>query len=366
MHRVMVRTLRGLEAVARTEVHQLLGPVPVAVEHRALRFAVARLDARLLSLGTVDDAFLVLAETGGIDHRRSSLKQLAAVGRIDGPGAVAALDALRPRTRTGETTRAALPIGARRSLPGPIAFDVTASFIGRRNFSRFDVEDAVGAAIAAETGWTHLRRGPRAPTGAASLSFRVHVLHEDATLAVRLGERPLHRGGYRVWSRPGALHPPLGRALCLVAEPTAGCLLVDPACGVGNIPIEAALLEPRADVAGFDLAPDAISAARCNVHRAGAAVRLAVADATRLPLDDGTIDRLVVNPPWGAAVIAAGGLRRRRAALWTEAARVLAPGGRLVALLPAGSGSVGAGLDVEVAANVRVHGAEAIVVRARR
>jgi hypothetical protein len=32
MHRVMVRTLRGLEAVARTEVHQLLGPVPVALD----------------------------------------------------------------------------------------------------------------------------------------------------------------------------------------------------------------------------------------------------------------------------------------------------------------------------------------------
>jgi tRNA (guanine6-N2)-methyltransferase len=206
---------------------------------------------------------------------------------------------------------------------------VTASFIGRRNYSRFDAEDRAGAAIAAATGWTYRPRGPLAPQGATSLSFRVHLLHAEATLAVRLAERPLHRRAYRERSRPGALHPPLARALCLVAEPTPRCLLVDPTCGVGTIPIEAALLQPRADVAGFDLEPEAVSAARRNARRAGSAVRFAVADATRLPLDDRTVDRLVVNPPWGAAVAAAGGLRRRLGALWTEAARALAPGGRL-------------------------------------
>jgi tRNA (guanine6-N2)-methyltransferase len=349
MHRVMVRTLRGLEAVARTEVVQLLGDRPVALEHRSLRFALPRLDRRLLSLGTVDDAFLVLGEVDGIGHRRSALEALAALGRtIDGPAIVRTLEAVRP-------------VAGAAAASGAISFDATASFIGRRNFSRFEIEDRVGAAIAAATGWTYRPHGLLA----TSLSFRVHVLRAAATLAVRLAERPLHRRAYRTRSRPGALHPPLARALCLLVEPTPGCVLVDPTCGVGTIPIEAALLEPDAEVAGFDLEPSAIAAARCNASRAGTAVRLGVADATRLPLDDDTVDRLVVNPPWDAMVAAAGGLRRRRGALWTEAARVLAPRGSLVALLPAGSSPVVAGVDSEVVASVRVHGAEAVVVRAR-
>jgi tRNA (guanine6-N2)-methyltransferase len=354
MHRVMVRTLRGLEAVARTEVLQLLGDRPVAIEHRSLRFALPRLDPRLLSLGTVDDAFLVLGEVDGIGHRRSALDALAALGRtIDGPGIVRMLEAVRP-------------VAATAAAPGAISFDVTASFIGRRNFSRFEVEHSIGTAIAAATAWTYRPRGPLAPAAATLLSFRAHLLHAAATLAVRLAERPLHRRAYRVRSRPGALHPPLARALCLVAEPTPGCVLVDPTCGVGTIPIEAALLEPDAEVAGFDLEPGAISAARCNARRAGTAVWLGIADATRLPLDDGSVDRIVVNPPWGAAVVAGGGLRRRRGALWTEAARMLAPGGRLVALLAAGTDPACPDLDAEVVTNVRLRGAEAVIFRASR
>jgi tRNA (guanine6-N2)-methyltransferase len=343
MHRVMVRTLRGLEAVARTEVQQRFGPVPVAIEHRTLRFALPRLDPRLLSLGTVDDAFVVLSETDGIGRGRSALDGLTRLARsFDASGALA--------------------IEALRALSRPIAFDVTASFIGRRDYSRFEVEDRVGTAMAGSTGWTYRPRGPLAPGEAPSLSFRVHALHTHATLAVRLAERPLHRRAYRVRSRPGALHPPLARALCVVAEPMPGGSLVDPTCGVGTIPIEAALADPRTNAAGFDLDADAVSAARCNTRRAGTAVRLAVADATRLPLADGSVDRLVVNPPWGEAVATAGVLRRRPAALWTEASRVLAPSGRLVALLPAGSHPCGARIDVDVVAHVRVHGAEAVIV----
>jgi len=182
-----------------------------------------------------------------------------------------------------------------------------------------------------------------------------------------LAEQPLHRRGYRIRSRPGALHPPLARALSLIAQPGAGHLLVEPTCGVGTIPIEAALLEPRADAAAFDLEPDAVVAARCNAARAGVDLRLAVGDASRLPLPSGSVDRIVVNPPWGEAVAARGGLRRP-GSLWSEASRLLAPGGRLVALVAATTDAArslrAAGLDAEPLACVRVSGAEAVVIAA--
>jgi tRNA (guanine6-N2)-methyltransferase len=338
MHRVMVRTLRGLEAIARTEVLQLLGDLSVAIEHRTLRFELPWLDPRLLSLGTVDDAFLVLSEVDGVGRRRSALEGLARLGSgVDGPALVAEL---------------------RRPVTAHTSFDVTASFIGRRNFTRFEVEDRVGAAIAAATGWAHQARGPLSPTAAATaLSFRVHLLHGHATLAARIAQRPLHRRAYRVRSRPGALHPPLARALCVIADPAPGDLVIDPACGVGTIPIEAALLDSRTRAVGFDIEAGAIAAARANARQADADVRFAVANAARLPLADGSVDRVVLNPPWGRAVRAAGGLRR--GALWAALGRVLADGGRLVALLPA-DGDLPRGPDV--IANVRVSGAEAVIV----
>src|ERR687887_2365582 len=214
---IMVRTLRGLEAISRAEVAAVLGPAVVTTEHRTLRFSVRRLDERLLDLGTVDDAFLVLADVDGIDHRRSALDALIQLARtIDAPGTVAALAALRPigPPTLGETsaasgqTAAATSVSTRakpRASSRAIGFDLTASFIGRRNYSRFEVEDRVGHAIAAATGWAYGPRSPQMPVPRASLSIRVHILHERATLAVRLGERPLHRRAYRLESRPGAL-----------------------------------------------------------------------------------------------------------------------------------------------------------------
>jgi 23S rRNA G2445 N2-methylase RlmL len=95
-------------------------------------------------------------------------------------------------------------------------------------------------------------------------------------------------------------------------EATPRCLLVDPACGVGTIPIEAALVERRADVAGFDLEPAAVAVAHVNAHRAGTDVRLAVADAACLPFEDGSVDLIVVPRPPGCSLPAAASSRCSR------------------------------------------------------
>jgi 23S rRNA G2445 N2-methylase RlmL len=333
----MVRTLRGLETIARDEVCALLDGRDVRVEHRAVRFSLPCMDPRVLALGTVDDAFLVVAEAEGIGRQRLAL------------GALAAL------TRSVDVAAALVAVGR----PQPRTFDVTASFIGRRNYSRFEIEEHVASAVAAVTGWSHRPRE-------GALSLRVHVLHERATLAVRLASVPLHRRAYRVASRPGALHPPLARALAVVAAPAAGDVVVDPTCGVGTIPIEAALLEPRVVAVGSDLDRGAVAAARANARRAGVDLRLHIADAAALPLGPGAAHRVVVNPPWGRAVAGRGALRR--ASLWAELHRVLAPGGRLVALVPADRSEEQAmrraGLDAEVVTQVRVSGAEAVILGA--
>lgn len=257
---ILARTLRGIEWITRDEVRSRLGPRRVDVGHREVRF-VAPLVPDLLALGTVDDVFLVATQVDGVGRTRDALARLAS----------AAIDL--------DSFARLLDRGDRRT------FDVVASFLGRRNYSRFELEDALGGAVEAAAGWRYVaKRG--------ELALRVHVVGSMATVAVRIARLPLHRRGYRVATVPGSLHPPLARALTLLAaEP-----FVDPFCGAGTIPIEGALAGLTAS--GSDIDPQGVAAARRNAAAAGVDVSFRVADAATI----GEAQCVVANPPWGKAV----------------------------------------------------------------
>jgi 23S rRNA G2445 N2-methylase RlmL len=257
---VLARTLRGIEWIARDEVRSRLGVEAVELGHRELRFS-ARLTPPLLELGTVDDVFLVVAEIEGVTRHRESLGRLAPL-TVD-------LDAV------------ATLFGRR----GPRTFGVTATFLGRRNYSRFELEDALGHTLADSTGWVHVARN-------GTISLRIHVVGSVATVAARIARTPLHRRAYRVVTVAGSVHPPLARALALLA----GVPFVDPFCGAGTIPIEGALAGLA--TSGCDVDSEAIDAARLNAETAGLVVPFSVCDVRDL----GVVECVVTNPPWGKAV----------------------------------------------------------------
>jgi tRNA (guanine6-N2)-methyltransferase len=290
MH-VLARTVRGIEWIARDEARSRLGIDRIELGHRELRFTLPDLVPELLELGTVDDVFEILDEVDGITRHRESLARL-------------------------------------RSLDLGVAttFDVTASFLGKRNYNRFELEDAVAASV----------EGRRVARG-GEVSLRVHVVGEVATIAARIAERPMHRRAYRVATVPGSVHPPLARALTLLAgEP-----FIDPFCGAGTIPIEGALAGLGAR--GSDIDPRAVDAARRNAAAAGVDVRFEVADAASL----GETHCIVTNPPWGKAL---------------PATRVKLRGRRIVLLTAEPTG-----LDhVVLEQPVRVHGALATITVVER
>ncbi|GAA0219624.1 hypothetical protein GCM10010492_17070 [Saccharothrix mutabilis subsp. mutabilis] len=367
--RLLARTVRGLEAVAAREVAGV--GVVESSGHREVWFSAVPGPA-VLGLRCVDDVFLVAAVVDGVGRARADLRLLAE--------AMASVD-------VWEVVRTLADFGAERVWS---TVDASGSFLGRRNFTRYDVEDAVGEPVAAALGVPYRgRRGGRVPP-AGGLSWRVAVAGDRAVVGLRIAAQPLHRRGYRQVSRPGALHPPVAAAMLrlagLPAPAGAGWRVVDPFCGTGTIAIEAAHLHAAA--LGVDIDPAAIAAATTNTPAAtppaaappavtppaatpgvaapptappaaapptaalptappaatppttpppaatSAAGRFArvgwvVGDAGRLPVASGSVDLVVGNPPWGRQVAVRGAADR----FWREVQRVLVPGGRAVLLV---------------------------------
>jgi len=75
--------------------------------------------------------------------------------------------------------------------------------------------------------------------------FLVRLVDDELTLSVDSSGGLLHRRGYRLASAKAPLRETLAAAMLLASEWDASVPLVDPMCGSGTIPIEAALLARR-------------------------------------------------------------------------------------------------------------------------
>ncbi|MFD1933529.1 TRM11 family SAM-dependent methyltransferase [Nonomuraea mangrovi] len=316
MHTLLVaRTVRGLEPLVAEEIGGA-----VRRRHREVWFRRAVPDPGVLGLRTADDVLLAGAVAGRIGHTKAALDGLRAAARGVDAAALVALKAA---------------FGGSTEVKG---LDVSASFLGRRTFTRYDVEDAVGAELAGRLGvpYHSRRHGPPPP---CTLSWRVSVQDDEAVIGLRIADRPLHRRPYKLATVPGTLHPPVAAAMARMAGLERARTVLDPCCGAGTTLVEALACVPGPRYLGADLSPAAVRVAAGNAGQAGNAVDARgigwlVADAGRVPLPAGSVDVVLVNPPWDRQVAMAGLPAADGDRLWREVRRVLAPRGRVVALLP--------------------------------
>ena len=334
MTALIARCLRGLEWVVAAEVAGRCRGRVTRTRHREVWFEAD--EPAALDLRTADDVFRMLGAVSGIGRSRDDLGRVA--------GAAEDLD---------------VP-------PNPVGFEVVATFVSARNYNRYDVEDTLGEAISARVGGPYFSRraGQKPPSGLAS--FRVTIEGDEAAVAVRSGAHPLHRRPYKQGSVVGTLHPPAAAALALLAGLRPGQDLLDPCCGAGTIVIEAGRLELVGVFAG-DIDARALTKTAGNASRA--AVHLATwrADAARLPLASGSVDRVVSNLPWSKRLSPGGALSHGAGMLWSEVRRVLRPGGRAVVMIGDAGGDhraaiEGAGLHVAAQFSVHLMGARPTVL----
>ncbi|MEU6786325.1 methyltransferase domain-containing protein [Nonomuraea angiospora] len=335
MHTFAVaRAVHGIEPLVATEIRRSRLGVVHGVRHREVWFEAAP-GADLTGLRTADDVLLAAAVVDGIGHGRSALRRLALAARSVDLGGL-----------TGS------------------GVEVSASFVGRRNYTRFEIEDAVGAELARPLRLPyHSRRdGARPPRDA--MSWRVTIEGDRALIALRLADRPLHRRAYKTDSIRGTLHPPVAAAMAALARLGGAGTVLDPCCGAGTTLIEAHALAPGARLLGFDHDPAALRAATANARPGGgAAFGWGVADGGRIPLAGGSVDRVLVNPPWGRQVPPRGLLARDLGPLWREVRRVLAGDGLAVALVHDG---IPRGFALEEAVRVSLSGQHPVIAVLRK
>ena len=305
------RTLRGLEEIAAQELIERLGAEILSTGHREIYFSAQEV-SDLQSMGVLDDVFFFCGEMVDIDHTRNSLRRLEeeAMKRISD-----VQEALEQQER----------MGARRGLAG--TFEVVASFLGRRNYNRFEIEAAVAKGLECRQGWVRIERDK--DEGKADVVLRVHLWDNAGLLALRVFPRPLRQRAYKRVHLPGATPPQLARAMAILADIGPTARVLDPYCGTGTIPIESSAVEPRALLIGGDIALPALQGAKVNAAAAGTDLCCLKMSALALSFADGAVDRIVTNTPWGRQVDHCGEERRA----WLEMRRVLSPRGKVIALV---------------------------------
>jgi 23S rRNA G2445 N2-methylase RlmL len=150
----------------------------------------------------------------------------------------------------------------------------------------------------------------------------------------RISPRPLATRAWRVCNLPGALNATLAHVMMRLSAPHSDDVVVNLACGSGTLLIERLALGPARSLLGCDIDSTALECARVNLQAAGfgGMTRLERWDAADLPLADGSATVICADLPFGQLV----GSHRENEALYprvfTEAARIAAPGARMVLL----------------------------------
>ncbi len=167
----------------------------------------------------------------------------------------------------------------------------------------------------------------------------VGLLRDVATLALDACGAGLSRRGYRTWNVAAPLAESLAAGILLLSRYRSGIPFLDPMCGSGTFPIEAAMIAQRrapglfrefaaetwhflspdafpqareeaqdsidaapVDIEGSDIDAHSIELCKRHAKKAGVMLRWAVRPLKELPAKDGE-GLIAVNPPYGERLL---------------------------------------------------------------
>ncbi len=125
-------------------------------------------------------------------------------------------------------------------LPADAEFPVLAKSVKSRLFSLSDCQAIVKKAIVERLKETY--GGSWFPENGARYTIEVSLIKDQATLTIDTSGAGLHKRGYRQLAGQAPLKETLAAAMIQLSRWNKDRALIDPMCGTGTIPIEAAMI----------------------------------------------------------------------------------------------------------------------------
>ena len=306
----------GLEAVAADEIARDLGGDVKKAERGVVVFRVPRIGPELLRLRTTEDVFLLAWGTDSLTFRAEDLKSIRQWTAKSAPWSqlLALHHSVRPKPKGKPTYR------------------LVTQMIGTHGYRRIDAGKSMAQGLAGvfPASWNPAEEN-------ASVEVWLTIRGSTATCGVRLSDKTMRHRAYKVEHQPASLRPTIAAAMVRLAGAAPGEVLLDPMCGAGTILAEQIELSKlrkagRVEVRGGDQDMSMVRAAASNLYKVGPAM-LAHWDATRLPLATESVDRVVMNPPFGKQLASPEEIGPLYRAAAKEFNRVLRSGGKAVLLV---------------------------------
>ncbi|EYC45812.1 hypothetical protein Y032_0416g1087 [Ancylostoma ceylanicum] len=213
-------------------------------------------------------------------------------------------------------------------------FRVTCNRAGeksRHSFSSMDAAKALGAQINNIFGW-------RPDMKNFDMEVVLNIRNDTMLVMVALNKESLFKRNVCAFG-PTTMRSTMCYCMTALAHPSRGDVILDPMCGGGSIPLEAALAFPGCLFFGADLHPKALERCYENLEnckeqllRCGSDVSFLSCDAVDLPFRDSLVDAIVTDLPFGKKIGSVDDNRILYPRLLMEWERVVKPGGRLVVM----------------------------------
>ncbi len=216
------------------------------------------------------------------------------------------------------------------------SFAVETERVGEHEYTSIDVSRIIGDVVI-ELCIRNYGRRPFVNLRNPSVIVYAYALEDELSIGVSItGPWSLHRRGYRIYDHPAALKPTLANAMLYLAGTRDKTVIVDPMCGGGTIPIEAALMHEDGVFIGTDISKKHVEGARANAVAAGVQdrVEFRVWDARRIHELDIEADYMVLNPPYGLRYGDPYSIRSLYKGFLESAYKALSVNGRIALITP--------------------------------
>lgn len=306
----------GIESIAADEITRDLGGEIKKVSRGLVVFRTEELTDAALSLKTTEDVFLLAWGSDSLTYKTEDLDSIRnwTARKPDWEHLFKLHHKIRPKTK------------------GRPTFHFVCQMQGEHGFRRADAREAFIAGLqhVIPNGWQYANEN-------AWLEIWLTIYSKMAVCGVRLSDRTMRHRTYKGEHVAASLRPSVAAAMVRLAGIGPSMTVLDPMCGAGTILAEAMEVAKtrgkggRIRIIGGDIDPNAVFVTSQNLQQVGP-VDLVRWDATRLPLETASVDRIVSNPPFGKQLSSIELITPLYEAASEEWDRVLKPGGRAVLL----------------------------------